>query len=213
MKRSVVDLTAAEIDKLARDAWGDAARQALERGLPVTGSRDGRRFRYYPDHHVEDLGPVDTTATERTVATPDFTSPKLYFQHGELAEAYREMAEVSISQATDAYQRAKAELQKTTNLAQLTNNVDEAISFYRRKLLDITKTNTNATLDFAQELVGVKSASEAMELWVAHARRQFETFAAQAKELAALTQRIADEIPNRRKAHSDDKDSSKNSVA
>jgi phasin len=55
------------------------------------------------------------------------------------------------------------------------------------------KSNTTATLDFAQELLGVKSPSEAMELWTAHTRKQYEAFSAQAKELAELTQKVATE--------------------
>jgi hypothetical protein len=58
MKKRVVDLTADELDKAANEAWTAAARDALARGLPVTGARDGRRLRYHPDGRVEDLGPV-----------------------------------------------------------------------------------------------------------------------------------------------------------
>jgi hypothetical protein len=62
MKRRVEDLSVKELDALARKAWSDAAQEALAKGLPVTGSRDGRRFRYYPDGRVEDLGSVDAEA-------------------------------------------------------------------------------------------------------------------------------------------------------
>ena len=55
------------------------------------------------------------------------------------------------------------------------------------------KANTTANLDFAQALIGVKSPSEAMELWTSHAKKQFETFTAQTKELAELTQKVATE--------------------
>ena len=55
------------------------------------------------------------------------------------------------------------------------------------------KANTTATLEFAQELFGVKSPSDAMELWTSHTRKQFETFTAQAKELAELGQKVATE--------------------
>jgi hypothetical protein len=55
------------------------------------------------------------------------------------------------------------------------------------------KANTTANLDFAHELLGIKSPSEAMELCTAHARKQFETYAAQAKELAELSQKVASE--------------------
>ena len=58
MKKRVIDLTAEELDRFAREAWSGAARDALAAGLPITGSRDGRILKYFPDGHVEDLGPV-----------------------------------------------------------------------------------------------------------------------------------------------------------
>lgn len=64
MTKRVVDLTVEDLDKFARDAWSAAAKEALARGLPVTGSRDGRRLRYHPDGRVEDLGPVSAEMPE-----------------------------------------------------------------------------------------------------------------------------------------------------
>lgn len=58
MKKRVIDLSPHELNNAADDAWRAAAHAALARGLSVTGSRDGRRFRYHPDGRVEDLGPV-----------------------------------------------------------------------------------------------------------------------------------------------------------
>ena len=58
MEKRVIDLTAAELDRAAGQAWTAAARDALAQGLPVTGSRDRRRLRHHPDGRVEDLGPV-----------------------------------------------------------------------------------------------------------------------------------------------------------
>ncbi len=55
------------------------------------------------------------------------------------------------------------------------------------------KASTTANLDFAQELIGVKTPSEALELWTSHAKKQFEAFSAHTKELAELSQKIATE--------------------
>jgi hypothetical protein len=41
--------------------------------------------------------------------------------------------------------------------------------------------------------LGVKSPSEAIELWTSHARKQFEAFTVQTKELAELSQKVATE--------------------
>jgi hypothetical protein len=203
MNRSAVDLTPAELDKLARDAWGYAAREALERGLPISGSRNGRRFRHYPDEHLEDLGPVDGTPTEHASAGPNHTAAKLYFQSSELPEAYREMAEVKHSQAKDAYQKAEAAL----------NTSFSGANEYATKLFDIARANSNATIDFAGQLAGVTSLSQAMDLWNAHTRRQIEAFTAQAEELAEFARRFAQETKPRGEAKVNVRDSSKPFVA
>jgi hypothetical protein len=66
MAKRVIDLTAEELEKFASEAWDAAAQRALANGLPVTGSRDGRRYRYHPDGRIEDLGPVASlTPTKR----------------------------------------------------------------------------------------------------------------------------------------------------
>lgn len=67
MGKRVIDLTADELDRLAQDAWSNAAEEALAKGLAVTGSRDGRRYRYYPDGRIEDLGAVETKTPEPDV--------------------------------------------------------------------------------------------------------------------------------------------------
>jgi hypothetical protein len=64
MNKRVTNLTAEELESLAGEAWSIAAREALAKGLAVTGSRDGRRYRYHPDGHIDDLGPVGVESTE-----------------------------------------------------------------------------------------------------------------------------------------------------
>jgi hypothetical protein len=56
--KKVVDLTTSELTAIADEAWSLAAQQAFAAGRFITGSRDGRRIRYYPDGRIEDLGPV-----------------------------------------------------------------------------------------------------------------------------------------------------------
>jgi hypothetical protein len=65
MVKRVVDLDAEELDSAAGEAWAAAACEALARGLPVTGSRDGRRVRYHPDGRIEDLSAVTSPPGER----------------------------------------------------------------------------------------------------------------------------------------------------
>jgi phasin len=110
----------------------------------------------------------------------------------EVPESMRAFAEKGVSQARDSYAKFKdaAESQNSTIEAVFTS-ASKGASAYSAKLMEFMKANTTATLDFAQELLGVKSPSEALELYTSHARKQFETFSAQAKELAEIAQKVA----------------------
>jgi hypothetical protein len=64
----VADLTTTELTAFASDAWSSATRRAFAAGHSVTGSRDGRRIRYYPDGRIEDLGPVANLPEEAGIS-------------------------------------------------------------------------------------------------------------------------------------------------
>src|ERR1700760_1039998 len=110
----------------------------------------------------------------------------------EVPEQMRAFAEKGVSQARDNYAKFK-------DAAESHNGTMEAVfsaystgaKEYSAKVMDILKSATSANLDFAQELVSVKSPSEAMELWAAYAKKQFEAFTAHTKELTELAQKVA----------------------
>jgi phasin len=112
----------------------------------------------------------------------------------EVPEQMRAFAEKGVSQARESYTKFKdaAETHNSTIEAVFTTATKGATD-YSAKVLDIVKANTAAAFDFAQELVSAKSVPQAMELWSAHAKKQVETFTAQTKELAELSQKIATE--------------------
>ena len=112
----------------------------------------------------------------------------------EVPEQMRAFAEKGVSQARDNYAKFKdaAEAQNSTIEAVFTT-AGKGASEYSAKLMEMMKANTTATLDFAQELVATKSPSEAIELWTSHAKKQYETLTAQARELAELSQKVATE--------------------
>ena len=112
----------------------------------------------------------------------------------EVPEQMRAFAEKGVSQARDSYAKFKdaAETHNGTIEAVFTT-ASKGASEYSAKLMEIMKANTTASLDFAQELFSVKSPTEAMELCTSHAKKQFETFTAQTKHLAELSQKVAAE--------------------
>jgi len=112
----------------------------------------------------------------------------------EVPEQMRAFAEKGVSQARDNYAKFKdaAETHNVTIEAVFTS-ASKGASEYTTKLMEFMKANTTANLDFAQQLLGIKSPAEAMELWTSHTRKQAQTLSAQAKELGELTQKIAAE--------------------
>ncbi|MCA1435947.1 phasin [Bradyrhizobium sp. BRP20] len=126
-----------------------------------------------------------------TGATDPFSASIIPF---EVPEQVRAFAEKGAAQARENYAKFKdaAETHNGTVEAVFTS-ASKGASEYTAKLVEFMKANSNAQLDFAQQLFGAKSPTEAMELWTGHARKQLETFQAQAKELVELTQRVANE--------------------
>src|SRR5580700_11297202 len=150
-----------------------------------------RRSRGLPGAQgVTSLHPIAKDAAMANPTDP-FSASVIPF---EVPEQMRAFAEKGVSQARDGYAKFK-------DAAETHNHTIEAVfasaskgaSEYSAKLMEIMKANTTATLDFAQELLSVKSPSEAMELWSTHAKKQFEAFTAYSKELTALTQKVATE--------------------
>ena len=125
------------------------------------------------------------------MANDPFSSSVIPF---EVPEQMRAFAEKGVSQARDNYAKFKdaAETHNGTMEAVFTN-ASKGANAYSAKLVEFMKANTSSSLDFAQDLFGVKSPTEAVELWTTHLRKQYETFTAQAKELAELGQKAASE--------------------
>ncbi len=120
---------------------------------------------------------------------PNFEVPKM-----EIPAAFREFAEKSVSQAKDNYEKMKSVAEEATDVLEDTYaSASKGAADYGLKMIEATRTNTNAAFDFYTELMTVKSFSEVVELSSAHARKQFETITGQTKDLAALAQKVAAE--------------------
>jgi phasin len=122
---------------------------------------------------------------------PKFEMPNFDFPKMEIPPAFREMAEKSVSQAKETYERMKSAAEETTDvLEDAYATASKGAADYSLKVIDAARINTNAALDFASEFVTVRSLAEAIEVSTAHARKQFETVSAQTKELVALAQKV-----------------------
>jgi len=120
--------------------------------------------------------------------------PGSVFTGIETPAAFRDIAEKSLSSAKDQYEKLRSAAEEATGVLEETYaSATKGASNYSLKVLEVARTNTNAAFDFASELFAARSLSEVVELSTAHARKQFETVAAQTKELAALAQKVTAE--------------------
>ena len=127
---------------------------------------------------------LDST-TKTTTAKPA-SSSKL-----DATQVFRATAEKGTAQAKEAFEKVSAATAEATDL--IKNSFSTAVKGaqdYNTKVIEFVQTNTKATVDFVQQLSGVKSPSEFIELSTDHSRTQFETLTEQTKELAALAQKV-----------------------
>jgi phasin len=154
--------------------------------------------------NAKDIPPMDeaTATASKTYSAgafefpkfeiPRFEIPRFEMPKMEIPAAFRELAEKSVSQVKESYEKMKSAAEEATDLLEGTYaTASKGASDYGLKMIEHARTNTNTAFDFATELFAVKTFSEFVEVSTGHARKQFETLTAQTKELAALAQKVA----------------------
>lgn len=120
---------------------------------------------------------------------PSFEMPKM-----EVPAAFREIAEKSVSQAKDNWEKMKAATEEATDMIESSySTASKGASDYGIALIEAARANANANFDFCSKVVTAKSLSEVIELSTSHARKQFEALTSQSKDLSALAQKVATE--------------------
>ena len=125
---------------------------------------------------------------------PKFELPKFEIPKLEVPAAFREIAEKGVTQAKDNWEKLKAATEEATDLLEDScAKASKGTTDYSLKLVEAGRINANAAFDFAASLMTVTSISEVVELSTAHARKQFDTFSEQAKDLTTFAQKVATE--------------------
>ena len=133
------------------------------------------------------------SAVKTAPATP-FDAFNVTMPGVEMPAVFRDMAEKSISQARDAYSKMKAAAEEATDLVEGTYETAREGAFaISVKALDAAKVNSDANFDFAMSLFGAKTFAEVIELQTSFARKSFDTYGAQVKELQDLAQKYVTE--------------------
>lgn len=136
-----------------------------------------------------------TFATEMPkFEVPRFEMPKFEMPKMEVPAAFRELAETSVTQAKDNWEKMKAASEEASELIEDSYaTASKGASTYGLKLIEVSRANTNSAFYFAAQLMAVKTLAEAVELSTAHMHKQFDTMSAQSKELTTLVQKVATE--------------------
>ena len=141
---------------------------------------------------VETTSPKSKPKVAPAPAANVFEMPKFDMPKFEMPTAFREFAEKGIATAKENYEKMKGAAEDATDVLEETySTATKGCSGYGLKLIDATRTNTNATFDLMGELFTAKSYAEVVELSTAFMRKQFETMTAQTKELAEEAQKVA----------------------
>ena len=106
-----------------------------------------------------------------------------------IVEAVQQMAEQHFTRTRALYQKIEAAGHDSTEMLRATcTTVTDTVTALNTKLWEAGRVNSDATLDYAQKLLGVRSLSELAEVSTTHGRKQLEIWAEQARELSALSQ-------------------------
>lgn len=108
-----------------------------------------------------------------------------------VTQQFRDVAETSAERSNEVFETIGS---ATTEAADVMKNCYstalKGMQDYNSKLIEFSQANTTSYVEFVQRLAGVKSPSEFFEVSTDHGRQQLEMVAEQAKQLAALAQKV-----------------------
>jgi phasin len=116
-------------------------------------------------------------------------------------EAFRAIAEKTVNQSREAYDRAKVAMEDSVEAMEVSaDKASKGAMELNRKLIEITQANMNSSFDFAKEIAGAHNLMQVFEIQSAFARAQFETFSHQMSDLRNLSTKVATETAEPLKA-------------
>jgi phasin len=117
-------------------------------------------------------------------------------------EAAHELAEKTVAQTREAYERSKNALEASLETVERSYDaLGQGAAALNRKIIEIAQRNINSGFDLAKSLATAKTLAEIVELRATYWRKQFTVLAAQAEEVRALYAKVADEMTGPIKEH------------
>jgi phasin len=118
------------------------------------------------------------------------------------SEAVRELAEKSVDQTREAYERSKNALEAAVDpVARSFDALGQGAAALNRKIIEIAQENVSSGFDLAKSLATAKTLAEMVELRATYWRKQLSALAAQAEEVRALSTKVAADMAAPIKAH------------
>ena len=118
------------------------------------------------------------------------------------SEAVRELAEKSVDQTREAYDRAKDSLEATVDtMARSFDALGKGAAALNRKVIEIAQENVSSGFDLAKSLAAAKTLAEMVELRATYWRKQLSALAAQAEEVRALSTKVTADMAAPINAH------------
>jgi phasin family protein len=113
----------------------------------------------------------------------------------ELSGATREFARQGADFAKDLSDETKATAEETSKATgEVYSTFASGAVDFHRQWIEMVRENTNVTLDFVHQVLGVKSPSAFVELSSEYARKQLETFAERARHLSRMAQKLTTDM-------------------
>ena len=118
------------------------------------------------------------------------------------SEAVRELAEKSVDQTREAYDRAKDSLEATVDtMARSFDALGQGAAALNRKVIEIADENVSSGFDLAKSLATARTLAEMVELPATYWRKQLSALSAQAEEVRTLSTKVAADMAAPINAH------------
>jgi phasin len=112
----------------------------------------------------------------------------------EMPSSFTELLDKNLARSKDAHEKMTALVEGMTEaFGEAFSCANKGSAEYGMKLLEIVRVHANAAFDVTRDAMAARSPAELVELSSEHARKRFALAAEQAKDLAALTQRVVNE--------------------
>ncbi|WP_247383499.1 MULTISPECIES: phasin [unclassified Bradyrhizobium] len=141
------------------------------------------------DTNVKVEARADSVNGSTNGANPRFDLPLINLQ-----EFFRNFAEQGTTRAKDNIEKVKAASEEVSEVVrEACFKSAESAADYGAKVIEISKHNTSATLEFMSQLAETRSLLDIVNLSATRSREAFEVATAQNRELWELAQKVATE--------------------